>query len=173
MKISINSKSTILPFADAKEIILLSGFQNSSEVLQSSLNFFDLGDKNNSKLSLTDSMDFNNEIRFYLSGRRQRAYNHIGSYISELDEKVILEIYNSGNIKNADYDTYFLKLSAEQDMKQREKYLYKLANLSNKYVSSISLFNKEETWLISSDIQNVDFNSVSGTITWNVEEWKR
>lgn len=46
-------------------------------------------------------MDFNNEIRFYLSGRRQRAYNHIGSYISELDDKVILEIYNSGNIKNA------------------------------------------------------------------------
>lgn len=45
MKISINGKSTILPFADAKEIILLSGFQNSSEVLQSSLNFFDLGDR--------------------------------------------------------------------------------------------------------------------------------
>lgn len=80
---------------------------------------------------------------------------------------------NISGFKNADYDAYFLKLSMEQDMKQREKYLYKLANLSSKYVSSISLFNKEETWLISSDIQNVDFNSVSGTITWNVEEWKR
>lgn len=101
MKISINSKSTILPFADAKEIILFSKYDKSSNVLQSSLNFFDMGDKSKTNLSLTDSMDFNNEIRFYLSGRRRRAYNHIGTYLSQLDKIVTIEVYNSNNLKNA------------------------------------------------------------------------
>ena len=101
MKILINSKSTILPFADSKEIILLSKFNKNSDALQSSLNFFDMGNKSKNDLSLTDSMDFDNEIRFYLSGRRKRAYNHIGAYISQLDETVIIEIHNSNNLKNA------------------------------------------------------------------------
>ncbi|WP_405315068.1 tetratricopeptide repeat protein [Lactobacillus helveticus] len=101
MKILINSKSTILPFADSKEIISLSEFDKESDALQSSLNFFDMGNKSKIDLSLTDSMDFNNEIRFYLSGRRRRAYNHIGAYISRLDETVTIEIHNSNNLKNA------------------------------------------------------------------------
>ncbi|WP_278960372.1 tetratricopeptide repeat protein [Lactobacillus apis] len=102
MKISFNSKSTILPLTDAKEVVVLSGFiGKTTNPLESSLNFLDLGNMNAKNISLTDSMDFNNEIRFYLSGRRRRAYNYIGQQISNLDEEIIIEIYRCNNLHKA------------------------------------------------------------------------
>ncbi|WP_072749191.1 hypothetical protein [Lactobacillus helveticus] len=79
---------------------------------------------------------------------------------------------NISGFKNQEYDLCFLKLSTEQNMDKRQAYLFKLAELSLEYVSSISLFTKDEYWLISSKIKNVNFNALTGTISWNIDEWR-
>lgn len=79
---------------------------------------------------------------------------------------------NIAGFKNEEYDSYFLKLSTEQNMNQRQEYLFKLADLSLEYVSSISLFTKDENWVISSKIKNIEFNALTGPISWNIDEWR-
>lgn len=79
---------------------------------------------------------------------------------------------NISGFRNREYDLYFLKLSTEQNMDKREIYLFKLAELALEYVSSISLFTKDEYWLISSKIKKINFNALTGTISWNIDEWR-
>ncbi len=101
--ISINAVDNMFEYSNVKAILKdLKIYESSNSEVKKALKMLGIEDSEISNLSLTASMDYNSEIRFYLNNRVNRAFNALSNEIRSMNEEIYITIFSAMNLNKND-----------------------------------------------------------------------